>query len=471
MKAVRGLFRQVAITCLCLGDFARLLCLQAGKCKAKIVGLFALVCVIFAWKKLFEGPAQMGVYFPHAVVMRSSPASSAPRSSIFSMTAGGTMYLYSAIANDRYPLDGETNVIITGLSRDGLPSHCCVVLDNTTIYTSLPEEFETNRRARFSELPVVRDIAWYFLEEPSRAVQVTCAVPNTGHRATHATLSFSACSQDTSGYLPVQRPSAPEGSMAVCAKIAHGNGLDPEKVIEWFELQMLLGVSKVLMYDLGVTDPVKRVLNYYQRLGFLDLQPYELVGPPRNRSLSEKFKRMPQFSHDETLSVYDCRQRLMDYTFVLGHDLDELVIPRQDVTLPEFFKAHLETYQDAAGFEFDTEFFIYNWGASSPKEDLMVTRFQRCTLPHRECTKYVYLPRRVHSVETHNIFPRKLYKVYRLPKTEAILHHYRRCPDDVWPTCEPDTIIDDVMMRYKHKLLPRVQAVRRKTDTKTQWDT
>lgn len=246
--------------------------------------------------------------------------------------------MYSAIANYHLPINGAINIIITTLDASSSPLQCCVLLDNETLYTTPSQHhfFYHNIDVTF-----VAKIVEYFHPEIWKAHQFSCVAPEIGRHAGHVTLTSSTCSTDFRDYLPVLYPQRVPGGLAICAKVAHSNGLDPEKVIEWFELQRMLGVDKVLIFNLGVPEKVYRVFRYYQEIGVLDLQPYELPGHPPNRTLMEIAKTSMQFHNDESMPVLECRQRMSGYSYVISHDLDEFIIPRMDVDLKEFFKVRV----------------------------------------------------------------------------------------------------------------------------------
>ena len=76
----------------------------------------------------------------------------------------------------------------------------------------------------------------------------------------------------------------PEGqskkaNFAVCVK-----GLDfpsddlSVRLIEWFELLHLLGANKIFLYNLEVHPNVTKVLNYYEKKGYVDVTPISLPG-------------------------------------------------------------------------------------------------------------------------------------------------------------------------------------------------
>ncbi|XP_059143255.1 uncharacterized protein LOC131930689 [Physella acuta] len=284
----------------------------------------------------------------------------------------------------------------------------------------------------------------------------------------YATLSATTCPADTTQYFAVRYPTRKPGHVALCAKILHGNTLDPEKIIEWVEMQKILGVDKILVYNLGIPDHIFRVFRFYQFEGIIEIQPYELPGEPEGRNLSEAFKRTPQFLHDETLAVVECRLRMAGYDYIISHDLDELIIPRENISIKQFLQHQTAKHPDAASFFFHTEFFITTWEPTNPEEDLMIKRYRKTTVPRWECYKYVYLSNRVVTSVTHAVYVIPPYKNVRVPPGDAVLHHYRQCPEDTWKTCTVPSTVDDVMTRYPG-VDERVRAVRVDTKTEPRW--
>lgn len=370
------------------------------------------------------------------------------------------IYMYSAIANVAYqrgnmaatdwPIRDEIEIVVTTLDRSRVSYECCV------LHEDLTSVYITPARVYFRYYPTKHSLGarleQYFRPTVYVARQFSCGVPvsNGTPLPSKITLtSTSQCSSDVKDYLTVLYPRRHPGRLAVCAKIAHSGGLDPAKVIEWFEIQRLLGVDKVLIYDLGNQESINRVFGYYRKLGILDVQPYELPGSPRGRSLREDLKHTPQFSQDETMAVLECRHRMGGYTYVIGHDLDEMIVPRENISIKTLIQESLALYPRAAGFYFFTEFFITTWGPTHPEERLMVKRYRKTREPRWECYKYVYVTDRVVSSLTHEIFPKDTFTTEVLPPDDVILHHYRQCPRDTWGTCSVTTTIDDVMVRYR----------------------
>ena len=68
------------------------------------------------------------------------------------------------------------------------------------------------------------------------------------------------------------------GELAICAKVAYNDSLDAQNLVEWFELQRLLGVDKVLLFVMELPSQIWKVLQHYRDSGFLLTVPYAIPG-------------------------------------------------------------------------------------------------------------------------------------------------------------------------------------------------
>nr|KAG5689698.1 hypothetical protein BaRGS_006323 [Batillaria attramentaria] len=153
-------------------------------------------------------------------------------------------------------------------------------------------------------------------------------------------------------YLPIVYPKVVPNGLALCGKTAFGDQLDPNKLMEWFEVQRFLGVDHVQIMDAGNRKDVRKVFKYYTDMGILELLPFELPGEPHVRGLDGPHRVFQQFFHDESFSILDCRQRLAGYTYVLGIDMDEVLMPVQNQDVKTMLKDQLTTH--IAGFSGNT---------------------------------------------------------------------------------------------------------------------
>lgn len=129
--------------------------------------------------------------------------------------------------------------------------------------------------------------------------------------------------------MPVEvppRPSPPPAArlhnVAVCSSCTYGSGVNPLRLIEWLEMQRLLGVELVGIHLFNVTGPALDVFLKYAAEGFVDLWMSAYI-PDGDRE--DQLHASP--------AINDCIYRLMYlYRWIVVIDLDELIVPENGNT-------------------------------------------------------------------------------------------------------------------------------------------
>ncbi len=68
--------------------------------------------------------------------------------------------------------------------------------------------------------------------------------------------------------------------IALCVKgISFSNPLMVYRLVEWIELQKLLGVDRIFFHYTNVATEILDMLKYYERKGHIDLKEYVWAGP------------------------------------------------------------------------------------------------------------------------------------------------------------------------------------------------
>lgn len=166
----------------------------------------------------------------------------------------------------------------------------------------------------------------------------------------------------------------PEYYLAVCA-IAKNEG---PYFKEWIEWHQNLGVEKFYIYDNESTDCTKEVLAPYVESGLV-----EYVDFPGYR---------------KQLAAYDdCLEKhRWDTRWIAFIDLDELIVPIKDKTIPDFLKK-LETFAAV-----EVNWLIYGSGGAKTKSPgTMMERFKCHSLPAHSLNRHVKSivnPRRVFNL-------------------------------------------------------------------------
>jgi hypothetical protein len=101
---------------------------------------------------------------------------------------------------------------------------------------------------------------------PLSAKQYACRVTGTAPVKVVLSLTYKSTIHN-SNYQQIIYPKKQTSKLAVCAK-----------VVEWFEIQQLLGVDHVLAYALHVNEAVQRVFEFYTIQGLLEVIPFEIPG-------------------------------------------------------------------------------------------------------------------------------------------------------------------------------------------------
>ncbi|PVD21580.1 hypothetical protein C0Q70_17378 [Pomacea canaliculata] len=288
-----------------------------------------------------------------------------------------------------------------------------------------------------------------------------CHVPISPQNLTGIRVTMtpdSACPVEDVYYLPVYIPEVVKGGLAICGKVAFGGLLDPVKLVEWFEMQKLLGVDKIQILDFDNSVNVKKVFQYYQETGLLAMFPLKLPGRPWGRGFTDKTRVLYQLAQDEDFSILECRLRLAGYDYVMGIDMDEIILPRNTMSLKPYFQKIFGPNPRLAAVYFHVQFFVEEFGPEDKDAPLHVLRYLKSTPARWECQKYTYMPARADQGSTHSISPFPGFTTTRASPREAVIHHYRHCPQG-WSQCTPPHITERSVTRFQDELVPRVKEV------------
>ncbi|XP_053608038.1 uncharacterized protein LOC128673899 isoform X5 [Plodia interpunctella] len=250
-------------------------------------------------------------------------------------------------------------------------------------------------------------------------------------------------------------------SLQVCVKPLHSSFARADWLVEWFEFNRLLGASHFYMYNKSTSAPVGCVLNYYRRLGLVTLLPWKLP----MQSLVE-IRTEGQFA-----AFNDCLYRSMPHTnWLLVIDVDELVLPRRERTLPALLedsraKQHMAMKNPPSGFLFRNAFFYLFWKDDESSRAALVTarKTRRRATPQavKHRSKYAVRPRDVLELGNHFVWehaPGAL-SVGVAPE-RALLHHYRdACEADDLSCLGMPSTVDRTAHRWTDELTLRVKHV------------
>ena len=67
--------------------------------------------------------------------------------------------------------------------------------------------------------------------------------------------------------------------MTICVQPLHNNYNESQDLVEWLELNQILGATQFTIYKDNVSKQVSCVLDYYQDLGIIDVLSWDFEVP------------------------------------------------------------------------------------------------------------------------------------------------------------------------------------------------
>ncbi|ESO83319.1 hypothetical protein LOTGIDRAFT_169341 [Lottia gigantea] len=166
----------------------------------------------------------------------------------------------------------------------------------------------------------------------------------------------------------------------------------------------------------------------------------------------------PQFYHDEEITVMDCHERLSGYQYILVSNIEDILLPRQHLTVKDLLKNLSESHPQAGGFYFQVQYHVEEWGNDLEVPDSYFQQYLKSTKPTSQFLKYIYIPSRSQSPPDDrfkNISP--FHEQYVEPSL-ATIHHYGKCPEGL-KDCFPETMADKTVTKYQKMLLNNTRTV------------
>ena len=131
--------------------------------------------------------------------------------------------------------------------------------------------------------------------------------------------------------------------VGLCLKPIHSNYSDWFELITFVELQKILGVSKIVVYNESMSKDVSCILRYYEEQEHLvSVMAWDLYAKSNIRVTSPYDwwdKKNNLRNRGAMAAVNDCFYRNMnDYQYFFSVDLDEYIIPHIHETIPEMLQ-------------------------------------------------------------------------------------------------------------------------------------
>lgn len=240
------------------------------------------------------------------------------------------------------------------------------------------------------------------------------------------------------------------------------------ELIEWIELNRILGVNFFTLYNHTTGPDVNRVLQYYEKQGVLEVIQWNLpmgvdTWPRTNTPVEIHY-------FGQLAASNDCLRRNRNFTkYLVIIDLDEFIIPRAEgaITLSQM----MEKLPESGSYVFCNTFFREDWNdtAINFENKDRATQFQLNTLlklnrekkifPHNSRSKYIVQPFGAEVLGIHQTWQMSDKRNHLVSKDVGLVHHYRNWenPFDKIARVEDRTVLD----KFKTVLIGKVSDVLR----------
>ena len=224
------------------------------------------------------------------------------------------------------------------------------------------------------------------------------------------------------------------------------------ELIEWVELNRILGADFFTLYNYTTGPDVDNVLNFYIKQGILEVVPWKL---PMGVNTWPKTNTPVEIHYFGQLAASnDCLRRNRDRSnYVVVLDLDEFIIPRKELT----WRGMMKRLPDSGAYVFCNTFFREDWNDTTVNFDDKdkAVKFKLNTLlkleretkifSHNLRSKYIVKPNSVETLGIHQTWRMAgNQKIHKVSNQDALLHHYRNWenPFDKVPRTNDRVVLD-----------------------------
>ncbi|XP_063851767.1 uncharacterized protein LOC135095057 [Scylla paramamosain] len=267
-----------------------------------------------------------------------------------------------------------------------------------------------------------------------------------------------------------------KADFAVCVKGMKFFKDESVRLVEWLELNFLLGADKIYLYEIETHPNISKVLKHYESRGKIDVKKFSQPGElPNVLGLQEIFfrKYKSTICAAEDLMYNDCLYRNINrYKFVAVIDIDEVLMPKTKSSWKEIMESIAPGVLSGKDYKWSSfaHYMVYflpvmqqkhGWVNDVPHFMPMLQNLHRAA--NHSFSKWqiksIHDTQRVLTIHNHfpfNCLGGKCSTLF-IPRETAQLNHYRN--DCRWtlrkecPYYKNHTILDDSILRFKAPLL------------------
>ena len=171
---------------------------------------------------------------------------------------------------------------------------------------------------------------------------ISCPLPwllssNNAFAPETVSISEHLCEHVNSSSITItNRTEEQKGGIGICTKVIYGSP-DPIRLVEWIELNKMLGADSIYMYNTSVYGPVNKVLEYYAKKGYITLYQHPFPNTMTKATSNQTFPTSNYYQNweYEILSINDCLYTAKE-EFLAVFDIDEILYPAWHGSLSQF---------------------------------------------------------------------------------------------------------------------------------------
>ena len=316
---------------------------------------------------------------------------------------------------------------------------------------------------------------------------VLCSVPTNPFRVPES-VSIVIEGTNATNQLPVLNSDTGTGTyevnstdVGICVKPMHFHYNKTLELIEFLELNQILGVTKFTLYRDTVSDEVNCVLKHYEKLGKIEVLPWDLKIESQTEIRTEGL----------FAALNDCLYRNMNtFKYLMLIDFDEFIVPHTNITIPQML-SHVDSQKIivtgnvgrygvklppqpkvTSAYSFQNAFFYLQFPddieAKYGLRVLQKTRRKSKFNPQKQRSKYICIPRNVKEAGNHFIWEFFRGSNLNVPTKYGYLHHYRVCEFGGDDCIHTENHIDRTMFLFQNKLIKNVKNVVHKLSERCQ---
>ncbi|XP_064609497.1 beta-1,4-galactosyltransferase galt-1-like [Liolophura sinensis] len=299
---------------------------------------------------------------------------------------------------------------------------------------------------------------------------ILCPVPPGGHPASVTIIAdnvptdFPGDRADSRGITISAELPAEEFRIVACVPPLHRRYDKVSQLIEFVEVQRMLGVDLIVVYNHSVSARVGKVLDSMSHHGVVHVIPWEL---PFDAYLGGGYTNIHYFG--QLAAVNDCLYRYRSRTqYIINVDMDEYIVPSLEGNLWLWVNKQLTLNPAASAFILKS-YLLYSYLPDHkdyfPTQEaakkyqlvtLLKTNRTEETLPFRIRPKYIYDPKRVVSAGIHNIWGhRRNFKSQYIPSDDCTVYHYRNAKVTPNPN---GSVTDTYFHSFQYDIVQRIES-------------